>query len=241
MLLHALLVALLSYTPYLPRPLCVGHLVHRSPLREQRVVHGRTLPVHMRTITEESISRIVELVQLDAALVKEQMQQRGADAAWELAKTSFERRWPLIKWTILYNADRTTLQAVEAAVNCSLVRQVLPAVYAELEWKRSHLTSSLAAQRSRLAAALIALRPAISQRLLEAARERPALIPSLSKRVVASTYAWWQWRSNIWLRRLRTPERFEATRAAIIEKWLQVHTFRPAPCPYPRTRPCACA
>jgi hypothetical protein len=182
----------------------------------------RSPPVVSRTITEESISRIIELVQLDAALVAEKMQQQGATAAWKLAKISYERRWPLIEWTLRFQFDRARLGLVEIGTNCTTIRDVTPPLYAELEWQRSHLAARLDEQRSRLVMALIALRPALSQRLLEAASDRPSLIPSIGKRVLASWKHWMGWRSNVWLRRFRTPERFEATRATIIEKWLQV-------------------
>ena len=197
-----------------PQPLPKVSRVHVSP--------SRVGVVAMRTITEESIARIIELVQLDAALIAEQMQRQGPNAAWQLAQKSFDRRWPLVEWLLSFKADQAALAAVEVATNCSLVKQISPDAYAELEWQRSHLASRLDEQRSRFARALVAPRPALSERLIETARERPALIPAMSKRVIKSYAYWGWWKGNVWLRRLKTRENFEATRAVLIEKWLQV-------------------
>lgn len=175
-----------------------------------------------RTITDEARDTIWELVQLDFELVSEQMvQRRNPEAAWALAQASLEKRRPIIEWTLRYNVDRASLNLVEQATNCSLVKWLSPKGHAELHWQRSHLIKRLVEQRSRLAMALIALRPALRQRLLEAVTERPSLMAPISQRSLKSSLYYVQWVGNQWFKKLRTAESFEATRAALIEKWLQ--------------------
>ena len=201
---------------------------HASVARSPAAAHQQAHPVLVssascgRGISDEARETIIELVQLDFELVAESLQRRHPIAAWELAQSSFEKRWPLLEWTLKYNMDRTALNLVERATNCTLLRAVSPmGYYAELDRQRSHLTSRLTTQRSHLAMALIALRPALRQRLVEAIAERPSLLPSVGRRSLGSGILYLQWVANQRLRRVRTRESFEATRAALIEKWLQ--------------------
>lgn len=220
--LAVVLPFLVAYTPSATL-LTSFHLPHtRSSVHRARAVP--IVAKEVRTITDEARETIIELVQLDAELVAEQMQRQGAKAAWKLARTSFERRWPLIEWLVMYNVDKSKLRMVEAAQNCTLLKVMTPRGYSELHWQRSHLNQRLVAQRSQLVMALVALRPALRQRLLEAVSERPALIPSVGKRALASGVVYGRWLGNRVLRfgKLRSREAFEATRAALIEKWLQV-------------------
>jgi len=195
---------------------------HTSVARPPAPAHQQARPVLVsRGISDEARDTIIELVQLDFELVADSLQRRHPIAAWELAQSSFEKRWPLLEWTLKYNMDRTSLNLVERATNCTLLRAVSPMGYAELDRQRSHLMNRLTTQRSHLAMALIALRPALRQRLVEAIAERPSLLPSVGRRSLGSGILYLQWVANQRLRRLRTRESFEATRAALIEKWLQ--------------------
>ena len=121
-------------------------------------------PMMARTITDEARDTIIELVQVDVELIAEQMQQKNTKAAWEMAQSSFEKRWPIIEWTLRYNVDRAALNAVEAATNCTLFKRLSPKGHSELHWQRSHLISRLAEQRSRLANALFALHGTLLRR-----------------------------------------------------------------------------
>ena len=180
---------------------------HASVARPPAPAHQQARPVLVsRGISDEARDTIIELVQLDFELVADSLQRRHPIAAWELAQSSFEKRWPLLEWTLKYNMDRTALNLVERATNCTVLRAM---GYAELDRQRSHLTNRLTTQRSHLAMALIALRPALRQRLVEAIAERPSLLPSVGRRSLGSgiLYSGWPTRGCDGCARARASKR----------------------------------
>lgn len=189
-----------------------------------------------QAMTETRTERILQLVELDIAVVTRTLGEGKPAVALQKAQEAFEKRRPLVEWLLQYRFDKARLVALEKALDCTLIRQIAPNAASDLNYERTQLLATLKVQRSRLSRALLALEPDLRQRLLTAARDQPRLIPSISKRVAGSTAAWGQWRVTKWLLRKRwiSQERIEAMRARLIERWLQVrasgsHRSRPSP------------
>jgi hypothetical protein len=147
-----------------------------------------------RTLTERSIERIYELVELDVALISQKTTEGKPGEALQAAQQAYERRRPLVEWLVRYNVDKARLKLLEAADNCTLVHAITPAAAANLQLDLAALQQSLAEQRSRLSRTLWALQPALRQRLLEAAHDQPRLIPSILSHSAESSLGALRWR-----------------------------------------------
>ena len=163
-------------------------------------------------LTDESVDRIWELVALDWRVVSATLREGSTKRAWEYASYAYDKRRPLIAWLLEFRRDRARLRFLEAACNCSALKQLSPNSFSDLLWEKQHLERQLDKQRSRLSLALWALRPELEQRVITAARETPGMIPSVSGNVLKSSSYWLRWEGNKWLRKIRSPEGFQRTR-----------------------------
>jgi hypothetical protein len=178
-------------------------------------------------LTEEALECLADLVGADARLVVETARTRP-DQALDLAREAWERRVPLLVWTAKYNLDKARLELSDAVGNSTLFRAIAPpSARADLRWERELVDVELSHQRTRLRSALLALRPALSTRLLQNMREAPlrrALLPWISPSalagLVASGVFKLRWQANIWAQPLLPPAQFEATRASLVADWL---------------------
>ena len=176
-------------------------------------------PVVMKSLTDESIERITELIIHDAQMVV-RTAQGDPRKAYSLARESAERRLPILSYVAEYRVLKCKLSALEAAI--SSARVVAPWTVDDLSHDIALAAMRLARHKRKLRSALKELTPVVRGRLLRTARERPALIPSLSSGLVRSGVYKLRWRLNKWFgaRRLRSDEAYERTRTLLVDKWL---------------------
>ena len=209
--------AALMHAP--PRPLMM--LQPHQSLRN-------TPPISMKSLTDESIEAITEIVLRDMQMVLKTARDdfsswstcTGSFQAFDLAKESAERRSPMLAYLVEYKALKLKLSALEAAI--SSARVVAPWTVDDLSHEIALEGMRLARHKRKLRLALKELTPVVKGRLLQTARERPALIPSLSSGLVRSGFYKLRWRLNKWFvdRQLRSEEVYERTRSILVDKWL---------------------
>jgi hypothetical protein len=173
----------------------------------------------MRSLTDESVEAIKEIVLHDVQMV---LRTAKGDplAALDLARDSNERRIPMLAYLVEYKALKARLSALQVAI--SSARHVAPWTVDDLDHGLWVESMRLARHKRKLRAALRELTPIVRGRVLQTARERPALIPSLSSGLVRSGWYKIRWRVNSWFgaRQLRSEEAYERTRALLVDKWL---------------------
>ena len=175
-------------------------------------------------LTEESLARIHELVVHDMQLVMKTT-QRDPRVALDLAYESAQRRLPIATWLLAFTADQLKFKALEAKLQ--VAQTLAPLMTEELTLEREQL---LKEHMTRLRGALRELQPVVKQRLVQAAREQPKLIPSMAASLVRSGVYKLYWGINRRAAPLRSVEAYQTTRMVLVDKWL-------ARCgmPYPRT------
>jgi len=174
----------------------------------------------MKTLTEESIERIWEIVLHDARMVLKTAQDSPA-AAFDLACESARHRLPIFTWLLEYKSEQCKLTALERASEAA--RLVAPCAVDTLEHDVARTSMQLELHKTRLRGALIQLSPVVKQRLLSMACEQPARIPSISSGLLRSGLYKLRWRFNTLIAQrlpLRSQEAYERTKAELVDKWL---------------------
>jgi len=190
-------------------------LTRSSTLASTPVLRSST-PV-LRSLTEDSIERITEIVLHDAQMVFRTAQDKPV-AALALARKSAQYRLPIVTWLVEYKAEQKKLWALERTIEAA--RLMIPCAVDELDAQVLNTNMKLCWHKARLRAALKDLTPVVKQRLLQAARERPSKIPSISFKLLRSGVYKLRWRFNTLVAPLRSQEAYEKTRAKLVEKWL---------------------
>lgn len=171
-------------------------------------------------VTDDGISRIIELIAIDGKMVLETAQERPV-AAWDLACQSWKTRLPLVEWLVNYKHDKALLAGSEFFLNSTFLRRLAPAAASDMSWQRSKIEARLAQRRVQLRNALHGLRNPLQERLLTAVHKDPALIPVMSRGLLRSGIYHLRWQAHkymIW----RSRETIESERNNLVEKWLEV-------------------
>jgi hypothetical protein len=176
----------------------------------------------MMALSNEALYDVVELIRLDAKMVLDRG-VRNPREALTLATDSTRNRGPLLLWVVSYNIEKTQLRFYECLGNHSaLLQKVAPSAAEDLPWRRSELEARLERHSRGLRVALLALRPTIRQRVLQAAREQPRnLLPLVSNLLRSAVYRI-RWKANRFSRDygLQGEDGFQRKRNELVEKFL---------------------
>ncbi len=197
---------------------------HLRPLRNLPAAPppARAPPPELR-LSDEALNDIAEIILLDAKVVAEAFRDKPLEAL-ETAQRTLERRKPLLSWTAVYLSEKLQLCVLEETLrHVERLRAVAPSLVADAEWQRSHVEKRLSDHRASLRSALLVLKPTLLQRVLQAAKTQPLLIPSISHGVVKAGVYRARWSLNRILdsRGLRRPEHFAAERDRLVGRWLR--------------------
>tara|TARA_B110001452_G_scaffold72565_1_gene58713 strand:- start:1472 stop:2554 length:1083 start_codon:yes stop_codon:yes gene_type:complete len=192
---------------------------------EADALHGPPTKRKGRTLTEESLQSIYELVQLDARMVAEKWWEQPQHT-FSVAQESFSRRLPLLMWVVKYNTEKARLRALDAASEYSSALATLGFQQAadELNFLRSNQQVRLGGCRAQLKSALWTLRPELQRRLFDAVREQPTLLPVIAGGLVRSGAYTVRWAVNKLAVRgpfpMRSQEKYQAMRSKLIDRWI---------------------
>lgn len=184
--------------------------------------HAVLRPPPSMALSNEAFYDVVELIRLDAKMVLDRVVRHPREAL-SLAIDSTRNRGPLLLWVVSYNLEKTQLRIYECIGNHSTLLETLaPDAAGDLPRRRSELEARLERHSRGLRVALLALRPTIRQRVLQAAREQPRnLLPLVSNLLRSGVYRI-RWKANRISRDygLQGEDRFQRKRNMLVEKFL---------------------
>jgi len=171
-------------------------------------------------LTEEALLDVVELIKLDAKLVLDRVLKRPREA-YSLTLDSAQNRGPLLLWVVDYNVEK--LQLCMLANCAALLQLVAPHAAADVASQRTLVEARLERHRHGLRAVLLALRPTIRQRVLQAARQQPHRILPLATNLLRSAVYRVRWNANKVIRDygLQGEERFQKQKSLLIARWVK--------------------
>ena len=165
-------------------------------------------------LSATALTSVIELVQLDARSLWHACRERTASEALALVAESARHRAPLMLWAVSFSSDVILLR----------LRECLGSAAPLLLSPPSSIEERLSVHRRELQPALLALRPALRQRLTAAVRERPSRCVGIATNLLQSAIYRLHWKVNAVGHAvgLRGAERFERARARLVERWIRL-------------------
>eukprot|EP00967_Tisochrysis_lutea_P137489 scaffold246792_cov33-Tisochrysis_lutea.AAC.1 len=171
-------------------------------------------------LSDEALHDVLELVQLDAKVVLDAARREPAEAVG-LALDSARHRGPLLLWAMGYQLEKLQLCFYSCIANhTSMLAPLAPELSHQAERMRSAVEARLERHARGLRVALLALRPTIRQRVLQAAREQPQdILPLLSNLLRSGIYRI-RWKANRISRDygLQGEDNFQRKKNVLVEK-----------------------